>query len=170
MSDFINGSFSKNCPQRSWLYFTLYADDINICNPIGQARTKHKLTVIYLQILNIPAKYRSKVTSVYPIAIAYSKVFRPRPVDNLRVLLADCVQTLITLSHEGLLLEVLGERQIIYGKCIAFLGDSLAANCFGGFKEGFSQRVRRCCRACNSTWHQMRHPRSFVRPVYSETE
>jgi hypothetical protein len=35
------------------------------------------------------------------------------------------------------------------------MGDSLAANAFGGFKEGFFAVVRRCCRACNCTRAEM---------------
>lgn len=43
-----------------------------------------------------------------------------------------------------------GIEQIFYGGLLSFLGDNLANNAIGGFKESFSSTFR-CCRTCLAT-------------------
>jgi hypothetical protein len=155
MHDFNNGRlvahFASGC-----LLFSLYADDFCICNPLGQARTKHKLLIFYVQVLNVPPKYRSKVASVFPLAIANAKSLRPNLCLNLSKLLRDFTDTMKMLSTDGIVFNVCGKSTTLKGHLVAFIGDSLAANALGGFKEGFSEKVKRCCRACNSTRVEMK--------------
>jgi hypothetical protein len=119
------------------------------------SKNKHKLYVIYLQVLNVPPKFRSKVNSVFPLAIAYSSSLRNNMHSGLNILLKDFIDTINTLSTSGMHFVVNGELQLLRGRLVAFIGDSLAANAIGGFKEGFSANVKRCCRACNSTRPEM---------------
>jgi hypothetical protein len=154
--EFYNCSGMNAFPASNCLYLCLYADDISVTNPLGQARNKHKLLVIYLGILNIPSRHRSKIVAVFPLAIALSKSLRPDFCKNLRTLLGDFVETMKELHTQGEVFHVGNEKRRLTARLTYFLGDSLAANAFGGFKEGFSQQVLRCCRGCNLTRAEMK--------------
>lgn len=55
------------------LGFAAYVDDVEICNPIGCARTKHKVTLHYASILNLPPHVRSSMDHIYLVAVALAK-------------------------------------------------------------------------------------------------
>jgi hypothetical protein len=155
MYDIMDGSWVSHIRRENFLYLALYADDLGICNPLGQARSKHKLMVVYIQILNIPPKYRSKIVSVFPLAVCYTNSLRPNFKDSLNLLLKDFLDFMQILHHVGHSFQLRERRLHLYGRVVAFVGDSLAANAFGGFKEAFSNGVRRFCRACNCTRQEM---------------
>lgn len=50
-----------------------YVDDVEICNPLGYARTKHKVTLHYATILNVPAHARSQLDQIYLVAVVLAK-------------------------------------------------------------------------------------------------
>jgi hypothetical protein len=153
--DFSDGTWASHLPKKNHLFFALYGDEINICNPIGQAKSKHKLFVFYVQILNVPARLRSRIVTIFPLAIVYSHALRPNACAQLDLLLKNFTDCLNQLSFQGIVFNVSGESCLVHGHLIAFIGDSLAANFIGGFKEGFSPKVLRCCRACNCTRNEM---------------
>ena len=43
----------------------LYADDFEICNPLGTSRKKHKVTAVYWALANTPPELRSQLTSIH---------------------------------------------------------------------------------------------------------
>jgi hypothetical protein len=152
--DFCDGCLSPK-DNMSRLTITLYCDELCICNLIGQGKKKHKLTMFYFQVLNVPPNFRSKVSSVFPLAVAYTKSLRNNMYTGVRTLLQDFIDTFTKLSTTGITVLVKGEKMRLMGHLAGFIGDSLAANAIGGFKEGFSASVKRCCRACNSTRDEM---------------
>lgn len=63
---------NEGAPNR--LAFAVYADDVEVVNPIGYARTKHKVTLYYATILNVPWHLRSKLDHMYLVAVVLTKV------------------------------------------------------------------------------------------------
>jgi len=54
----------------SALLFALYTDDFELVNPIGSHRKKHKVSVFYWTLLNIPVEYRSRLSAIQLLALA----------------------------------------------------------------------------------------------------
>lgn len=55
------------------LGFSMYADEVEVANPLGAARTKHKVTLYYMTILNLPAHVRSELDYMFLTAVVLSK-------------------------------------------------------------------------------------------------
>ena len=56
----------------------LYVDDISLTNPIGPRKDRHKMTMVYYLVEDIPAKFRSLVQSINLLAIAPSHSLKER--------------------------------------------------------------------------------------------
>nr|XP_047133759.1 uncharacterized protein LOC124811802 [Hydra vulgaris] len=146
----------------SEISISLYSDDLGVTNPIGKSRGKHKLWVLYFQLLNIPQCCLSKTFSIFPLAITGSKSVK----DNsfMKSLLLDLVQSLneLLLIDSSTLTNANGKKFNV--KLKHFIGDSLTCNAIAGFKEGFSKNVVRCCRVCNSKFYYKEGDISYVVP------
>lgn len=70
----LSGRCAEGSPKR--LAFATYADDVEVVNPIGAARVKHKVTLYYATILNIPWHMRSKLDHIYVVGVILSKTQR----------------------------------------------------------------------------------------------
>jgi len=76
LSDYPDGNlfqqhpFFKLHPEALRLHF--YADDLELCNPLGAAKKKHSLTVVYFQLGNVDPKYRSSLSSIHLVCVAKS--------------------------------------------------------------------------------------------------
>jgi hypothetical protein len=86
---------------RGTVYLGIYGDDLEICNPIGKFRGKHKLTVLYLQLLNIPGQYRSKPNSIIPLCCAKYVDIARNPSVNLKLMLHDFIDSINVLASSG---------------------------------------------------------------------
>jgi hypothetical protein len=73
-----------------------YFDEIEIVNPIGSARKKHKLGVFMWQLGNIHPQYRSSLHSINLCAVAKASSIRKCGID---LLLADFIQGLNQLAQ-----------------------------------------------------------------------
>ena len=83
ISDITDGSVYKNNPffvkHPDALCLQIYSDCVNVSNVLGASKNDHKLQMFYLQILNIPSEYRSKIDNSYLIQVArYNKVKNSR--------------------------------------------------------------------------------------------
>jgi hypothetical protein len=146
---------------RNALLFCLYYDDYEVVNPIGTHRKKHKQSVFYFQLLNLPPEFRSRLSSIQLIACAKSGDVKEFGVENL---LCDFVKGLQKL-YEGVLLNVAGSEKLCHGLLAYVVGDTLAAQMLGGFKEGVGTATKPC-RTCEISHNQLPDSRldnSFVR-------
>lgn len=55
------------------LLIQLYLDDIGLTNPLGAKRDKHKMTMVYFSLEDVPDKYRSKLDFIQLVAVCESK-------------------------------------------------------------------------------------------------
>ena len=51
------------------LAFAHYYDDVEVVNPIGAARTKHKIGLHYAQLLNAPPHIRSQLDVIFLVGV-----------------------------------------------------------------------------------------------------
>ena len=69
---------------------------------------------------------------------------------GLDSILRPFIDDLRCLPTVGIDVTIDGVQQKFYGGLLTFLGDNLASNAIGGFKESFSTTFR-CCRTCLAT-------------------
>jgi len=138
-----NELFTRN---PSALQIFLNTDDIEVVNPIGAHVKKHKLSMFYFTLGNIPPQHRSKLTSIQLLAIAKTKDVRKFGVSKL---LDDFLCTVNKLASGGIVMELHGSKHLIEGTLLLVCADTPAAHWLGGFKEGvgFSRKACRCCNA-----------------------
>lgn len=70
------GNFGMRIDDES-LLIQLYIDDIGLTNPIGPRKDRHKMTMVYFLLEDMPDKHRSQVQSINLLAIC--------PRDSLKV-------------------------------------------------------------------------------------
>lgn len=58
------------------LLIQLYTDDIGVTNPIGPKKDKHKLSMVYFSIEDIPDQYRARLDFINLVGICHSKVLK----------------------------------------------------------------------------------------------
>ena len=147
--DFCDGNFATEHPllQRNHktLQIVIYTDDIEIVNPLGAHVKKHKITVFYFTLCNIPTEFRSQLHAIQLLAIAKTtdiKKFGPKR------LLRDFVETMNELSQGGIEMFPHGSMHTIEELLVYVPADTPASNWLEGFKEGvsFSYKI---CRTCN---------------------
>ena len=148
MGDFVDGEYMKNHPLTAtglpFISLLLSYDDVEIQNPL-RSNKLHKLAMFYVTLVNIPPQYRSKLRSIFPIAIARSIDLKKF---GLELLLSDFIRTVKQLQ-QGLPLTINGCDVTIHSDLIAALCDTPAAAAIGGFKESSSFAWKNC-RMCNA--------------------
>jgi len=134
------------------LQIMLYTDDIEVVNPIGAHVKKHKLTMFYFTLSNIPPEYRSRLKAIQLLAIAKTKDVREFGV---KTLLQDFLQTVSQLATGGIVFQLHGQSRLIHGGLLMVCADTPAAHWLGGFKEGvgFAHKI---CRSCDASETSMR--------------
>jgi hypothetical protein len=152
VTDMSSGSYVSNhelvLKNPDTLLFDLYYDDYEISNPIGSHRKKHKQGLFYWQLLNIPPEYRSRLSSIQLLACAKSLDIKKF---GLKHLSSDFIISLQKL-YSGTELTVNGTTRKYHGLLVGVLGDTLAAQMLGGFKEGVGTAYkpsRNCEVTCN---------------------
>jgi hypothetical protein len=73
-SDDLRGSYIKKHPlyikhSGQILCFQIYMDEVEVSNPLGSKKGKHKICVFYWTLLNIPPIFRSSLRSIQLLGI-----------------------------------------------------------------------------------------------------
>ena len=104
-------------------------------------------------LLNIPPKYRSKLSCIQLAAVAKSRDCKQF---GLKALLSDFIGGLKLLYEQGIdVVDDYGSVVCLKGGLVAFSGDTLASNYIGGFKEGVGF-AHKLCRTCEVTSQESR--------------
>ena len=163
--DYCDGDFVKNHEmnqETGALQIVAYYDDIEVVNPIGVHVKKNKLSLFFWTLVNIPPNLRSRLCSIQLLAVAKTADCKKFGISNLLHDFVCGLQQLYQL-HSDPVDTVNGSRR---GWLVAFLGDTLACNLAGGFKEGvgFAHKICRTCEATQETSpHLLRHEDCVVR-------
>ncbi|XP_032798501.2 uncharacterized protein LOC116935270 [Daphnia magna] len=121
ISDVWDGSFVKRIPlyvqqKGAILCFQIYMDEVELSNPLGSKKGKHKVSVFYWVLMNLPPSFRSSLHSIQLLGIVNSELLKQRGVD---VFLRHFLDDLIIL-HEGVTLNVRGEQRVWFGILLHF--------------------------------------------------
>lgn len=127
-----------------------YFDEVEVCNALGSSAKKHKLGVVYFTLGNIPPKFRSSLKVIHLALVVKVVDIKKHGID---LVLAPFVNDLILLASEGVSVDFGGEKTVLRGSLLAFLGDNIGSHCVGGFKESFTLAYR-FCRSCLATRKQ----------------
>ena len=149
---FVNSStlFSQN--HRS-LQIILNTDDLEIVNPLGSHVKKHKITVFYYTLANIPPQHRSQLQCLQLLAIAKTSDLRRH--DAVGTLLENFISVVNKMSSVGIRLFIHGRHEIIHGALVCVVADTLAAHWLGKFKEDVAFAAKGC-RHCECETGDMR--------------
>ncbi|XP_071821716.1 uncharacterized protein [Apostichopus japonicus] len=146
MTDVSNGTILKTHELFSRagtsLKLVLYYDDVELCNPIGTRRIRHKVGLFYYSIMNLAPQYRSKMESINLYAAALYSHIKEHGLD---VILKPFQQDLESLA-DGVTIE---NDTMVTGALLAFVADTPASHLGGGFKEGVGFAFQKC-RHCNA--------------------
>ena len=154
MRDICDGTISQNIYTGNnvrHLEILLYLDEIEIVNPIGSHVKKHKMTMFYFTLANIPPAFRSLYEAIQLLAAAKTvdvKKFGPKR------LLADFINGINALKT-GLQMNVNGSNVCVHGSLIMVLADTPAAQWISGCKEGVGLACHGC-RTCNASLATMK--------------
>ncbi len=112
------------------LQIIAYYDEIELCNPLGSSTKIHKLGCLFFTLGNVHPKFRSQLKSIFVAAIGSNVVIRRH---GLNLFLEPFVESMKTLSKNGLKVLFKGECRVFKVGLLAILADTLAAHALGGF-------------------------------------
>ncbi|CAF4386341.1 unnamed protein product, partial [Adineta steineri] len=75
MFSFRHGHFGNRIDDDS-LLIQLYIDDIELTNPIGCKKDKHKMCMIYFSLVDILNEYRSQLEHIHLVGICTSRILK----------------------------------------------------------------------------------------------
>lgn len=136
----------------SALFIQLYVDEVELCNPIGAKKGRHKVTAVYYIIGNLNSKYRSQERFIHLAILAKHSIIKKHDGDYssiMKPLLYDPT----VLQDTGIKLDVDGPEVILKGKLFSISADNLSAHALAGFQTYF--HAGRVCRFCLTDRHDM---------------
>ncbi len=119
----------------------LYQDAFEIVNPLGSAKTKHKILGVYFTLGNFFPYNRSNIDHMQLVLLCKDKDFQEFGQQKV---FAQLISDLKTLEQEGI---SVGLDSNLRGTVGAIIGDNLGSHCIGGFTENFSVS-HHFCRYC----------------------
>lgn len=86
ISDVWDGSFVKTVPlfvsqNGEVLGFQIYMDEVELANPFGSKKGKHKVSVFYWVLMNLPPIFRSSLRSIQLLGVVGSELLKQRGVE-----------------------------------------------------------------------------------------
>ena len=142
IEDYCDGNRFKSHPLFSKdpraLQIIAFFDELELCNPLGTHVKKRKLAIVLFTLGNIHPKYRSSLRLIHLVVAATVPVIERHGINEvLKPFIED-------LNVSG------GVEETFSGALLLWLGDNLASNAIGGFKQSFSLAFR-FCRTCYVT-------------------
>lgn len=135
---FKSNDFFRQNP--SCLKVILYQDAFEVVNPLGSAKTRHKVLAVYLSLANLPVHIRSNIDHMSLVLLCREKDFKEFGHDKL---FSELIADLKDLEN-GI---VLSDETVVKGTLYCIAGDNLGSHCIGGFTENFSTS-KYLCRYC----------------------
>ena len=128
--------------------FMLYSDEFEVCNPLGSAKVKHKVSAYYFSFLSLPPKYRRKRHSMHLACLVRDTV--QKQVGHAKVL-----EPLLKEIEEFENIPLICGGIHFYPRLAFICADNLTAHCLGGFQCSFSSGY--ICRYCTIRYGPHRH-------------
>ncbi|PAA72911.1 hypothetical protein BOX15_Mlig020007g1, partial [Macrostomum lignano] len=150
--NFFTSTYFKECisslvTSDSGIFLKLYSDEIEVCNPIGSAKTKHKLCVIYYSILNFPEYLNSSLELSF-----LSTIFSESTIKKAS--LQFCLSPLIAELNDLYYKEFEINTSLTLPVVACFMtGDNLSMHQMLGLQKCFSSGY--ICRFCYKEYRQL---------------
>ena len=154
LTDFSDGSFHKSnplfCRNMNTLKLILFQDGFEIVNPLGSAKSKHKLLGVYMSIGNMHPQFRSSTAQMQLVLLCRERDLKLFGVERVFARLISDLQDVelngVDVGH-----------MVLKGSIVAIAGDNLGSHFIGGFTENFSTGEF-FCRYCTITKHAFNYP------------
>ena len=150
---FLTNTFFKENPQAVPLL--VFVDELEICNPLGAGKTKHKINCSYVTNLEVQPALRSKVKSIQLVSLCLSKVWKKfgNEACNRRF-----IEDLKDLEDVGIEIDKPVKKTVKAG--LAYLvGDNLGQHTLAEMNQCFSAGC--ICRWCTVTYDQIKQGECF---------
>ena len=138
-----NIEFFKQNPSAYAAIF--YSDVLEIVNPLGSARGKHKVIQVFWTLADIPKAQRSKIDRLQLAMVVKEKLIKKY---GYKVIYQNLMKDLKKLE-EGIMVNNPTPRLVKCG-LLLHAGDNLESHTVGGFSTCFSSRD--VCRFCHITY------------------
>ncbi|XP_062268268.1 uncharacterized protein LOC133974641 [Platichthys flesus] len=113
----------------SSLKLVLYQDVFEVVNPLGSAKTRHKVLAVYVSVANLPLHVRSDTDHMALILLCREKDFKA--FGHAKVF-SELLEDLKELEENRI---VVSNGTVVKG---SIAGDNVGSHCIGGFTENFS--------------------------------
>ena len=106
LETFIDGNFFFNHSyfrvNKHLLRLHLYCDELELCNPLGSSRTKHKVTTFYFYVGNVVFRHTSSLQNILLALIVESRALKTH---GYSVVLKPMIDDIKTLELNGVLIQ-----------------------------------------------------------------
>jgi hypothetical protein len=130
-----NTFFQKN---KEAFTIELYSDAVELSNPLGASKGKHKIVNVYFSLSELPKGINSKTENKFLVLSAKNSDLKTYRQDIYKPLLDDLKKLEAGVVVNG---------QVVKAGLIAHLGDNLEAHIVAGMKQSFSGGY--VCRQCH---------------------
>ena len=131
------------------LILHMYIDGFETTNPLGAKTGIHKMEGLYMVVRNLPAKFLSKESSIFLVAVWYAQGVKVKS-NAYSMILAPIIESLNKLDTDlGVEVTVDGINVNVRASLALFSADNLGFHSLFGFLESFS--ARKFCRMCETT-------------------
>ncbi len=149
--DICDGMYFQNHPVFSTnpnaLQIIFNTDDLELVNALGSHIKKHKLSMFYYILANIPPEMRSSLNVIQLVAVAKNQDIHDIGPE---LLLRDFIDTMSELATQGIQFEIDNRVHTIPGGLLLVPCDTPAAGWLAGMKEGVGF-AEKACRGCNGS-------------------
>ncbi|KAK3924156.1 INO80 complex subunit 1 [Frankliniella fusca] len=121
----------------------LFVDGFNPTSSSSRASNRYKTTGMYMALLNLTPKNRSKLSSVRLVMLVLS--------DTLKDFRKECFSFVIDELKSLLTDGILYKEEVIPVTLEKIAGDNLGQHMIGGFLESFNPHIEYPCRYCEIT-------------------
>ncbi|XP_078495299.1 uncharacterized protein LOC144742535 [Ciona intestinalis] len=162
LCDFTDGEYFRTKSyfrgNQDLLRFHFYCDELEVCNPLGSSKTKHKLTVFYYYVGNIGVKHSASLKNILLALLIESKKLK---TIGYHTALKPLIKDLQFLQEKGII--TCDGAHTLYGTIATLSADNLGAHELGGFRKCFSSgRICRFCMCLHSELKQKTCEEDFV--------
>ncbi|XP_023184309.1 uncharacterized protein LOC111606963 [Xiphophorus maculatus] len=109
----------------SCLKLILYQDAFEVVNPLGSAKTRHKILAVYVSVANLPLHVRSDTDHMSLVLLCKEKDFKEFGHSKV---LSELLEDLRLLEENGI---VMVDETVVKGTVFCIAGDNLGSHCIG---------------------------------------
>ena len=139
-----NNEFFKNNPTA--VPIILFMDELEVVNPLGAGKSKHKIQCTYWTTLDVIPALRCKVKSIQLCSLVLSRHWKQYGNELCN---RNLIEDLKDLEENGIEIDKPSKKIVKAGLCLV-VGDNLGQHQLGEFSSSFSSGF--ICRVCDANY------------------